>query len=730
MAPDDIAHPPIPDHPVVDWSELTLTHRCNQRCFFCYEDGRDVAQEPPLERVQALLREQAKVAKLVVFCGREVLLRPDILDVVAYAAGLGLEVSVFSNGQELARPGLIEDLVAAGAASVVVSFHFPDPQVFARGARVKAERFERTLSGLRRLAAYNLAHPSRPLFLSTETDMFALNLGRLCEMRQTLIDALGQSPWQMRVGSLLPTETYDIGLDHILEPLEARRAELVTFLDTHPDWLPLKFVKVPLCVLPRAAVHRSLEIEYLYNSTVLTFNHQQTEQVTRDPWTTSTQRDVAAALRPQPYRWLCRACELAPLCRFERLDWALKGFRPRREHKPSPVHDLSAGAVLSRLGPATAGVAYVAAAGAQLNALRFPEEQILDSLRALPAGAPTLADAWVDEEPLLVVMLRHAGRDLALRLLPPRWAQKGQALPALVDYLELRPVDPADAASPAFVAALETFAGLALPDPQRFAGDAWFIPEIAALYRLAWRALGRALWPGRGRVADFATFDVRLDPEGRLVVTFVGPADARVDLVLQTAASAASGPVAPVVRVSIAGVPPGATPPVAAYRALLADLAGRLGGDPAASIDFDPERLAGERLDLHFRDGHFCQDAAPAGEPGLGPASPAELRFIVRERAHPEAPAERFFIAPYVAGQPAFRRVGDLVVWYGRGTPSPAGRDFLRVLLTVMRRFQRFPRDAAEWSHWLQAVEAVASQVGGAARFDWQASWAGAAPAA
>lgn len=526
MVQPPAARSPAARSEVVDWCELTLTQRCNQRCFFCYEDGRDVARDPDVGTIDRLLRETGARAEQVVLCGKEVLLRPDVLDIVARAAAHGLRVVVFTNGQALAREGLVEALADAGCASVTVSFHFPDPETFARGTRTSARGFERTLRGLAAVARHNAARPRRAIGLSTETAMSALNAGRLAGMRGALREALAGAAWKMRLSTLLPTRTHDIGLPHVLEPLADRRDELARFVATHPPEIPLHFVKVPLCMIPPGHEHRSLEVEYFRAGTALTFNHGDPDRITTDEITPSGTRDVAASMAAHPYRWVCRSCLLAPLCRFERVDWHHARFEPARSQKPEPRQAPTALEVLARLGPTPGAEARLAAAQGALRR-PFPEEEVLAALASDGAG-PALVDAWTDREPILTVRLAHGDDAVTLRLAPPRRAHARRPLGAIVGYLEARAAGGGAQPPEAVRACLAALARVRLPEIERWAGAPGFDPDVARRFRAAWERFGERLWPGLGVLGGWRTRAVSLASSGAILLELAGPGRGRI----------------------------------------------------------------------------------------------------------------------------------------------------------------------------------------------------------
>jgi len=93
--------------PIVVWN---ITRTCNLRCVHCYSDS--YAQTYPGELTTAeaktVLDDLATFkVPAVLFSGGEPLVRPDLLDLIAYAVGKGLRVTLSTNGT------LIDEAVAA-----------------------------------------------------------------------------------------------------------------------------------------------------------------------------------------------------------------------------------------------------------------------------------------------------------------------------------------------------------------------------------------------------------------------------------------------------------------------------------------------------------------------------------------------------------------------------------------------------------------------------------------
>ena len=115
------------DRAVAPWLvALNLTQRCNLGCAHCYLDAkvmkRGAADELSTAEVRRVLDGIAEVGPeaMVVLTGGEPLLRPDLDDIAAHAAGLGLMVVVGSNGL-LLTPKRVDRLQRAGVAGIGLS---------------------------------------------------------------------------------------------------------------------------------------------------------------------------------------------------------------------------------------------------------------------------------------------------------------------------------------------------------------------------------------------------------------------------------------------------------------------------------------------------------------------------------------------------------------------------------------------------------------------------------
>lgn len=114
-----------------------LTFRCHQRCVHCYlpEDWRRGEGPPELEtsQVKSILDQLAAAGTFfLTFSGGEVFLRPDLMDLVAYARGLNFAVALMTSGTLGPDDAQLEALAAMGLDSLQMSLYSLDPAVHDR----------------------------------------------------------------------------------------------------------------------------------------------------------------------------------------------------------------------------------------------------------------------------------------------------------------------------------------------------------------------------------------------------------------------------------------------------------------------------------------------------------------------------------------------------------------------------------------------------------------------
>lgn len=136
---------------------LEVTKRCNLRCRFCFANGGDEADDPPIEELKAAIRDIAEQCggPLLQFSGGEPTLRDDLPELVQYAKAAGCSYTqVNTNGIRLAHdPDYAKLLKDAGLDIVFLQFDGTRDEIFRtlRGAPLLATKLEaiRVCSALR-----------------------------------------------------------------------------------------------------------------------------------------------------------------------------------------------------------------------------------------------------------------------------------------------------------------------------------------------------------------------------------------------------------------------------------------------------------------------------------------------------------------------------------------------------------------------------------------------------
>ncbi len=154
-------------------SEVAVTWRCNIKCQFCYaacrcvsgstdESDLDELSTSDMKRVLDVISRDAEVPS-VSFTGGEPVLRSDLSELIAYAAGsLGMRVNLITNGTKISGQ-LAKELKASGLASAQVSIESPDEEVHDALCGVKGA-FKSSLNGLKALQNAGVAvHPHATL---------------------------------------------------------------------------------------------------------------------------------------------------------------------------------------------------------------------------------------------------------------------------------------------------------------------------------------------------------------------------------------------------------------------------------------------------------------------------------------------------------------------------------------------------------------------------------------
>jgi len=104
---------------LISWNS---TNQCNLYCEHCYRDaGAKLDEELSTVEAQKLIREIKKAGfKIMIFSGGEPVMRPDLLELVAYASEVGLR-AVMGTNATLITPEMASGLKKAGIMAAAVS---------------------------------------------------------------------------------------------------------------------------------------------------------------------------------------------------------------------------------------------------------------------------------------------------------------------------------------------------------------------------------------------------------------------------------------------------------------------------------------------------------------------------------------------------------------------------------------------------------------------------------
>ncbi len=129
--------------------KIKVTWACNLRCKMCNVWRQDRENRLTLPLLRALADELAALGtRKIHLSGGEVLLRPDIFEIVSAFAGRGMQVNLTTNGT-LLTPERAERLVASGIRNVSISLDGATPAVH-DDLRGKGN-WKRTLRGIHNL---------------------------------------------------------------------------------------------------------------------------------------------------------------------------------------------------------------------------------------------------------------------------------------------------------------------------------------------------------------------------------------------------------------------------------------------------------------------------------------------------------------------------------------------------------------------------------------------------
>jgi radical SAM protein with 4Fe4S-binding SPASM domain len=169
-------------------SEIALTYRCQNRCFFCYASSPDRGRTVPemsCAEVKIILDkivDQAKVPT-VSFTGGEPTLHSDLPELIAHAAQRGLRTNLITNGLRCAKQEYSNLLAEAGLDSAQVSLEAGDAATH-DAVVAHPGAFHSTVQGLRNLKAAGIHTHTNTTVNARNRDALPKLIDFLAEMGQ------------------------------------------------------------------------------------------------------------------------------------------------------------------------------------------------------------------------------------------------------------------------------------------------------------------------------------------------------------------------------------------------------------------------------------------------------------------------------------------------------------------------------------------------------------------
>lgn len=250
----------VSSSPEGQYGTLRLGYRCNQDCWFCWQDRS--GPMPPLGRFEAWLDELAALGVTSInFTGGEVTTVPTLPALIDRAAHHhGLMVSIQSNAVKLSRADYLATLVDSGLKAVMVSLHSADAAVSDAMTRAPGTH-RRTVEGIR--AALN-----QGLYVSITCVVEAANVEDLPAHADFVIGELQAASSDNRIRRVTyahPTDYFDPGRwreqQVPFDVLRPRLSEAVARLQ-HAG-VPVQIggpCGFPLCALDPSVVSQAYEV--------------------------------------------------------------------------------------------------------------------------------------------------------------------------------------------------------------------------------------------------------------------------------------------------------------------------------------------------------------------------------------------------------------------------------------------------------------------------------------
>jgi len=295
--------------------DLALTYRCDNACGHCYlPKGRRPAELDTGQWKQVISKIWDIGIPHVCFTGGEATLRPDLVDLIAYAEETGLVTGLLSNGRNLKDRELVGRMVEAGLDHFQITLEshqaaIHDRMVGSSGA------WQDTVQGVKNAVA-------TPAYTITNTTLTRLNADQI-EETMGFIKSLGVAA--MACNGLIYSgqgATCGIGfkeeeLKPLMERIRQKAAELELRLIwyTPTQYCQLDPVDLELGVKSCTAAKYNMCLEPDGSVIPCQSYFAPLGNILSDPWDRIWNAKPAVDLRKKAYlQEKCRDCDKLPLC--------------------------------------------------------------------------------------------------------------------------------------------------------------------------------------------------------------------------------------------------------------------------------------------------------------------------------------------------------------------------------------------------------------------------------
>jgi len=295
--------------------DLALTYRCNNACLHCYVARSPEHPEMDTTAWKSVLDRVWEVGiPHVCFTGGEATLRPDLVELVAYAERKGLVTGLLTNGRRLSDATYVRALVMAGLDHVQITLESHDEAVHDRMV-VASGAWRETVQGVRNAVAAGL-------YTTTNTTLTRENVAGI-EKTVAFIASLGVPTFACNSliyagrGATVGTGFREGELVSVLERVreEASRHGLRLIWYTPTQYCALSPLQLELGVKACTAALYNMCVEPDGAVIPCQSYYEPLGYILRDPWEAIWNHDLARTLRERRYvSEKCRECPELPIC--------------------------------------------------------------------------------------------------------------------------------------------------------------------------------------------------------------------------------------------------------------------------------------------------------------------------------------------------------------------------------------------------------------------------------